>query len=77
MSVFLDVHKLSQIGYMIDAPIIEDEDFRITRINTFYNREANLIYYLLDAPSKQVIEKYHSKFNLKCDSITKVTMMSG
>jgi hypothetical protein len=61
---------------MIDAPIIEDEDFRITRINTFYNREIDLIYYLLDAPSKETIEKYHSKFNLICDSITEVTMMS-
>jgi hypothetical protein len=47
MPVFLDVHKLSHIEDMIDAP------------------------------NKETIEKYHSKFNLKCYSITEVTMMSG
>ncbi|MDR4512588.1 MAG: hypothetical protein MRJ93_12890 [Nitrososphaeraceae archaeon] len=75
MPTYLDVHKISQIGDMINVPGIEDENFKITRINTFCNREEDLIYYLLNATSKDVIEKYHSKFNLKCDSITEVTMM--
>jgi hypothetical protein len=77
MPVFLDVPKISQIGDIINTPIINDEDLGITRINTFFNREADLIYYLLDAPSKEVIVKFHSKFNLKCDSIIEVAMMSG
>jgi hypothetical protein len=70
LPVFLDVHKISQIGDTIGTPTIEDEEFRVTRINTFHNIEVDLIYYLLDATRKQVIEKYHSKFNFKCDSIT-------
>lgn len=77
MPIYLDVHKISQIGDIVNTPIINDEDFGITRVNTFFNRESDLFYYLLDAPSKEAIEKFHSKFNLKCDSIMEVTMMSG
>jgi len=77
MPLYLDVHKISHIGDIVNTPIKSDEDFGITHINTFFNRESDLFYYLLNTPSRTAIEKFHSKFNLSCDSIMEITKMSG
>ena len=43
-------------------------------ILTYFLREADLCYCLLDAPNKEGIEKHHLKINMKCDFTSKVTM---
>jgi hypothetical protein len=43
-------------------------------MNILFNREADLCYCLQEAPNKEAVEKHHSKFNLKCEWITEVTM---
>lgn len=40
----------------------------------FWILEADLCYCLQEAPNKEALEKHHSKFNLKCEWITEVTM---
>lgn len=77
MPIYLDVHKISHIGDIVNTPIKNDEEFGITHINTFFNRESDLFYYLLNAPSRTAIEKFHSKFNLNCNSIMEITKTSG
>jgi len=72
MPIYLDVHKISEIKEMINSPT-QDPDVKI--INIFFNREADLYYYLVEAPSKQVIINMHSKFNAKCNMINEITMM--
>jgi hypothetical protein len=75
LPIFLDVHKIPQtdktIKEIVNAP---KDEFGVTHINVFFNKEADLCYCLLDAPSKEAIEKHHSKMNIKCDWITEVTM---
>jgi len=77
MPLYLDVHKISHIGDIVNTPIKNDEEFVIIHINTFFNRESDLFYYLLNAPSRTAIEKFHSKFNLNCNSIMEITKTSG
>jgi hypothetical protein len=75
MPIFLDVHKIpsldKNIQELIDLP---KDELGVTHINIFYNREADLCYCLLEAPSKEAVEKHHSKINVKCDWINEVTM---
>ena len=76
MPLFLDVHKISsmvdnKIENLIDLP---KDEFDVTHINIFYNREGDLCYCLLDAPSREAVEKHHAKINVKCDWITEVMM---
>jgi Nickel responsive protein SCO4226-like len=59
------------IQELIDLP---KDELGVTHINIFYNREADLCYCLLEAPSKEAVEKHHSKINVKCDWINEVTM---
>ena len=77
MPIFLGVHKISsmldnKIKDLIDLP---KDEFDFTQTNIFYDREGDLGYcLLLDAPSKDEVEKHHVKINVKCDWITEVTV---
>jgi hypothetical protein len=51
--------------------LLKDE-FGVTTKNMLYNKEANLLYCIVDAPNKDAISKHHQKFGLKCDWITEV-----
>ncbi|MDR4510756.1 MAG: hypothetical protein MRJ93_03515 [Nitrososphaeraceae archaeon] len=75
MPIFLDVHNLSEIGDIINMPVVNDREFNVKNIKVFFNKEVELFYYLLEAHSKEVIERHHLKFNLSCNSIMEVTMM--
>jgi hypothetical protein len=68
MPVFLDVHKVSQIEGLVKTHTRGE----IRNINTYFNRDADLCYYMLDAPNKEAIEKYHSKLNVKCELIIEI-----
>ncbi|MGE5782531.1 MAG: nickel-binding protein [Nitrososphaerales archaeon] len=50
------------------------DEFDVTPINILFNKDADLCYCLQEAPNKEAVEKHHSKFNLKCEWITEVTM---
>lgn len=74
MAIFLDVHKIPQLDRTIEEIINQPRDeFGVSHINIFFNKEADLFYCLLEAPSKEAIEKHHSKIHIKCDWITEVT----
>lgn len=76
MPIFLDAYKISEIGDIINMPVINDREYNVKNINVFFNTEAGLFYYLLEAHRKEVIERHHLKFNLKCESIMEVTMIN-
>ena len=74
MPIFLDVHKIPELDKTVEEIINAPKDeFGVTHINVFFNKEADLFYCLLEAPSKEAIEKHHSKINIKCDWISEVT----
>jgi hypothetical protein len=75
MPVFLDVHPMPSIdNEKVEELIGSKDQFDVTTMNILFNREADLCYCLQEAPNKEAVEKHHSKFNLKCEWITEVTM---
>jgi hypothetical protein len=48
------------------------DEFGVRQINMLYNKAADLCFYFLEAPSRESVEKYHGKYNVKCDWITEV-----
>jgi hypothetical protein len=74
MPTYLDAHDL---GNMTDEQLKQAQDspmdeFGVRTNNILYNREVNMLYCILDAPSKDAVYKHHQKFGLKCDWITEV-----
>lgn len=74
MPTFLDSHKMGSmeeeaIRQAQKAP--KDED-GIAHKNIFFNKEEDRCFCLLDAPSKDAVEKHHQKLGMKCDWIVQV-----
>jgi hypothetical protein len=75
MPIFLDVHKVSSkeenLRELVDA--IMDE-YGVSHVNLFYNKDAGASLCLLDAPDTKAVIKHHDKVNIECQWITEVTM---
>ena len=74
MPTYLDAHDLGnmteeQLKQAQNSPM---DELGVTIENMLYNKEVNLLYCILDAPSKDAVVKHHRKFGLKCDWITEV-----
>jgi hypothetical protein len=74
MSRFLDSHK---IGSFTEEELMKlqnssVDEFGVEHLNILYNYEANVVYCLLEAPSREAVEKNHAKLGYKCDWITEV-----
>jgi hypothetical protein len=78
MAIFLDVHKVpfseENLKELCGSP---RDEFGVSHVNLFYNKDANVCFCLLDAPDKDAVEKHHSRANIKCEWITEVKMATG
>jgi len=75
MPVFLDVHTMPSLEIEnVEELIGSKDEFDVTPINILFNKDADLCYCVQEAPNKEAVEKHHSKFHLKCEWITEVTM---
>lgn len=41
-------------------------------VDIFYNRAAGISFILLEAPSREAVERHHEKYGVKCTWITEV-----
>lgn len=75
MPIFLDVHKVpfseSNLKELCRSP---KDEFGVSHVNLFYNKESKICFCLLEGPDIDAIEKHHSKVNIKCEWITEVTL---
>jgi hypothetical protein len=74
MARFLDSHKIGsfteeQLMNLQKSPI---DEFGVKHLNILYNYEADIVYCLLEAPSREAVEMNHAKLHCKCDWITEV-----
>lgn len=75
MPKFLDVHSMK--GFE-DEKILKKlqaspaDEFGVTHFNIMYNKGEDKFFCLIDAPSKEAVEKSHQKAGVKCDWITEV-----
>lgn len=74
MPIFLDVHKVpfteDNLRELCKSP---PDEFGVTHVNLFYNKEASVCFCLLSAPDLDSVEKHHKKVNIQCEWITEVT----
>jgi hypothetical protein len=75
MPVFLDVHKVpfseANLKELCISPV---DEFGVSHVNLFYNKDANVCFCLLESPDMDAIEKHHAKVNIKCEWITEVAL---
>ena len=74
MPKFLDGHDLKgaseeELRKLQNSP---KDEFGVTHINILHNKAEDKVFCLLDAPSKETVEKHHSKLGYKCDWIIEV-----
>jgi len=48
------------------------DEFSVKHLNILYNPEADKYFCLLEAPTKEAVEKHHEKIGIKCEWITEV-----
>ena len=74
MPKFLDVHSMKGVDEetIRKAQKMPKDEFGITHDNMMYNKEEDRWYCLLDAPSKEAVEKHHQKAGISCEDITEV-----
>jgi hypothetical protein len=48
------------------------DEFGVTHENIMYNEKEDKLFCLLDAPSKEAVEKHHQKLGIQCEWITEV-----
>lgn len=74
MPRYLDVHPLENLSEETLKGLQNSatDEFGITHANIIYNKDEDRCYCLLDAPSKEAVEKHHHKAGIKCDWITEV-----
>ena len=66
MPRFLDVHPMKgldedSLKKLQDSP---QDEFSVKHLNILYNPEAD--FCLLEAPTKEAVEKHHEKIGIKC-----------
>lgn len=75
LPIFLDVHKLpfseDHLKELSESPM---DEFGVTHVNLFYNKETNVCFCLLDAPDVVAVENHHDKAGVKCEWITEVSV---
>lgn len=74
MTRFLDTHK---IGNFTEEQLIKlqkspPDELGVSHVNILYNYEAVVMYCILEAPSREAVEKHHAKFGSMCNSIIKI-----
>ena len=57
---------------LIKAQNAPRDELGVKVVNILYNLEVGIIYCILDAPSKEAVEKHHDKIGVKCNWIMEI-----
>lgn len=74
MPKFLDVHPMKGFDEEALRKLQKSsvDEFGISHHNILYNEEVDKLFCLLDAPSKDAVEKHHNKAGIKCEWVIQV-----
>ena len=74
MPKFLDVHSMSKTSEEIlrQLQASAKDEFGVSHINILFNSEADKVFCLIDAPSKDSVQKHHDRLGIKCEWIMEV-----
>ena len=66
VTVFLDVHKVPfGEAQLKELCMLPPDEFGVSHVNLFYNKEAGICFCLLQGPDEAAIEKRHAKVNIR------------
>jgi Protein of unknown function (DUF4242) len=79
MPAFLDFHSMGiynedDLKKSLKGP---RNELGVKILNTFYDLDSGMMFCLIDAQDRYVVERHHSKYGMKCDWITPVKMTAG
>ncbi|MFL6441243.1 MAG: nickel-binding protein [Nitrososphaeraceae archaeon] len=73
--MFLDVHKWhgveDNLKEICESPT---DEFGVSFMNIFYNKEADVCFCLLSAPDKVAVENHHHVVGVTCEWITEESL---
>jgi Protein of unknown function (DUF4242) len=74
MPKFLDSHHMKGVdeNTLRNAQNSPKDEFGVIHENIMYNEKEDKLFCLLDAPSKEAVEKHHQKLGIQCEWITEV-----
>jgi hypothetical protein len=79
MPRYLDVHQLGNFSEdtLKKLQTSPKDEFGVTHVNLIYSKEEDKFFCLLDAPSKEAVEKHHQKAGIKHEWVMEVKSTSG
>ncbi|MGB7954790.1 MAG: nickel-binding protein [Candidatus Nitrosopolaris sp.] len=74
MPRFLDVHSMKGLDEdflkrLQNSPL---DQYNVKHLNILYNPEVEKCFCLLEAPTREAVEKHHEKIGINCEWITEV-----
>lgn len=79
MTRFIDVHPTGGVNEEMLKKMQNElpDEFGVTTENILYNIEADKVFCLIEAPNKNVVERHHAKYGIKCEWIVEVKTTSA
>ncbi|HZY71024.1 MAG TPA: nickel-binding protein [Thermoplasmata archaeon] len=74
MPKYVDAHPMGKLTaeQLRAAQKSPKDEFGVTHHDILYNAKENRLYCVLDAPSRDAVEKHHAKIGIKPDFIQEV-----
>ena len=74
MPKFIDTHEMNPLTaqQLREAQSAPADEFGVTHHDILFSEKENKIWCVLDAPSKEAVEKHHAKVGMKCQAIHEV-----
>ena len=74
MTQFLDAHSMDGVteDQLKQAQNMPKDEDGIIHKNIMYNKAENKAFCILEAPSKEAVEKHHQKLGMKCEWVVEV-----
>ena len=74
MPIFIDGHNMNGLNPedLEKAVNLPKDNFGVTHLEVFYNKNEDRLYCVLDAPNEESIWKHHESLGLKCEFVTSV-----
>jgi Nickel responsive protein SCO4226-like len=74
MPKYMDTHAMGKLSseQLRHAHQSPKDEFGVTHHDILYNAKENRIYCVLDAPSREAVEKHHAKLGIRCDWVHEV-----
>ncbi len=74
MPKFIDSHKMGSIRAEVLRQLqhAPNDEFGVTHHDILYNKQADKVFCVLNAPSQEAVERHHAKAGIPCDWIEEI-----